>query len=174
MKQKLNMGSGDEYMEGFVNLDNNSQHKVDVLHDLNKFPYPFKDNSFEFIYASNILEHLDDVPAVMKELCRIAKPNAQIEVQVPHWSHFSTWRDVTHKRGFTTQSFDNFRDRPEYHNIGCRIDILKVELETFRQGSIFLRKFINWLINRNHYWTEVLFSKFFSCSEVRFRLKVLK
>jgi ubiquinone/menaquinone biosynthesis C-methylase UbiE len=32
---------------------------VDVVHDLNAYPYPFPDNEFDFIEMSHIIEHVD-------------------------------------------------------------------------------------------------------------------
>lgn len=47
-KMKLNLGSGVKSLKGYTNVDkykhgNNTQ----ILHDLEKFPYPFKDNSID-------------------------------------------------------------------------------------------------------------------------------
>jgi predicted SAM-dependent methyltransferase len=58
---KLNFGCGEEIMEGFVNMDILKLEGVDVAHDFNKFPYPFKDNEFDEIYTSHVLEHLEDL-----------------------------------------------------------------------------------------------------------------
>jgi len=46
-KKKLHLGCGKIIKEGYVNLDIQKLPGVDVIHDLNKFPYPFKDNSFQ-------------------------------------------------------------------------------------------------------------------------------
>ncbi len=31
-----------------------------VVHDLNKFPYPFEDNTFEVVYSSYCIEHQEN------------------------------------------------------------------------------------------------------------------
>ena len=50
---KLNLGSGSKILKGYVNVDKFQYYNPDVVHDLEKFPYPFKDNSDE------ILEYLE-------------------------------------------------------------------------------------------------------------------
>ena len=65
-KKKLNFGCGTRIMKGYVNLDIVKHKGVDVVHDLNKFPYPFKNGEFDEIYARFILEHLGDLVKVMR------------------------------------------------------------------------------------------------------------
>ena len=45
---KLNFGCGPEIMKGYVNMDILKLSGVDVVHNFNKFPYPFKDNAGTF------------------------------------------------------------------------------------------------------------------------------
>ena len=71
--KKLNVGCGDDIKEGYTNLDFVKLGGVDVVHDLNKFPWPFKDNTFDRVYASHVLEHVDDLIKIMKEIQRISK-----------------------------------------------------------------------------------------------------
>ena len=69
--KKLNIGCGKDYKDpklGWVNLDFNSDYKTDIRHNLNKFPYPFKDKEIDHIYCSHILEHVSDLFKTMKEL----------------------------------------------------------------------------------------------------------
>jgi len=54
--KKLNLGCGEDYKEGYINLDILDNEFVDVIHDLNKFPYPFKDDEFGEIYIHHVLE----------------------------------------------------------------------------------------------------------------------
>lgn len=102
------MGCGFDIKEGYVNLDMRKKEGVDVVHDLNKFPYPFKDNTFDYIYCVRTLEHLDDIVRIMEEVYRILKPGGRIFVRVPYFNHFNTYRDFTHRHAFTLDSFDAF------------------------------------------------------------------
>jgi len=64
-----------------VTLDINPEVKPDIVHDLEKLPYPFEDNSFDEIHAYGVLEHLSDQGdhkaflAQFQEFYRILKPS---------------------------------------------------------------------------------------------------
>ena len=72
----LDIGCGNKKRPGSIGLDINPSTSADVVHDLNVFPYPFADSSFDEIHADNVIEHLDDVIAVMEEIHRLARPGA--------------------------------------------------------------------------------------------------
>ena len=47
--EKLNLGSGDKKIDGFLNVDKFDTFKPDIVHDLETFPYPFNDNEIDEI-----------------------------------------------------------------------------------------------------------------------------
>lgn len=94
--KKLNLGSGLDHKEGYVNMDWNPLAKPDVLHDLNRFPFPFADNTFDLVEATHVLEHLDRPFAVMTEMHRILKPGGRLLVKVPHFSRGFTHAEHAH------------------------------------------------------------------------------
>jgi len=83
METKLNLGSGEKKIKGFINVDLHATN-ADIKHDLNKYPYPFKNNSVDYILASHILEHLKEPMEFFKELQRILKENGRAKIIVPH------------------------------------------------------------------------------------------
>ncbi len=93
---KLNIGSGDRRQEGYMNIDWQTDSSPDVVHNLNIFPYPFPDNSFEEVQASHVLEHLDKPFEVLRELHRILKPGGVLCIRVPHFSRGFTHAEHTH------------------------------------------------------------------------------
>lgn len=103
---KLNLGCGEDIREGYLNVDLYNKN-ADLSIDLNKMPYPFNKNSFSEIVALNILEHLDKPFEVLLEWHRISKPNARIEIKVPHFSSGNAWADIQHKRPFSLKTFRN-------------------------------------------------------------------
>jgi len=106
--KKLNLGAGEDRREGYINIDHNKLTNPDIVHDLNIFPYPFPDNTFDEILASHILEHLDKPFLVMKEFHRIMKPGAKLVISVPHFSRAFTHAE--HAHGFDV-SFPKYFDK---------------------------------------------------------------
>ncbi len=66
---KLNLGCGKDIKEGYVNLDI-VDYGGNQIHNINSFPYPFPDNYFDEIFASHILEHIDNFNKTITELYR--------------------------------------------------------------------------------------------------------
>ncbi len=48
--------------------------RADVLADLDRFPYPFRDAAFGQIRAIHVIEHVQDVIRTMEEFHRLARP----------------------------------------------------------------------------------------------------
>ena len=66
-KNKLNLGAGKDILSGFLNHDIADLPGINSIHDLNKYPWPWEENSFDEILAMDILEHLNFMKA-MEEL----------------------------------------------------------------------------------------------------------
>lgn len=138
--KKLNFGSGKDIKKGYINADIFQFEGVDKVFDFNVFPYPFSSDEFDEIYADNVLEHLDDIPAVMKELHRISKPGGEVRIIVPYYNCYGAYNDVTHKQYFSHLSFEPFyktNSRGNYF-IKERFDLKKLRLIPTRLGKIFL------------------------------------
>jgi len=116
--KKLNLGCGNSKIEGYINLDIDERNNPDILFNLNKYPYPFKDDEFEYILADSVIEHLDDFVKTMEELYRILKPGGELFIVVPFHKHHTAWGDPTHKRAFSEITFKYFADNlvPPCHN----------------------------------------------------------
>jgi len=104
----LNIGCGRVHREGAVNLDVSPDVGADVVHDLNRLPWPFEDGEFGQIYAYDVLEHVDDVPRVLEEIHRVSERGATLHVTVPHFSSANAFTDLTHRHYFSWKSFDPF------------------------------------------------------------------
>ena len=69
-----------EYAHTVADIQNFSHHYKDKKFVLiNSDKLPFKDNEFDFVYASHVIEHVDDILFFTKELQRISK-NGYIEL----------------------------------------------------------------------------------------------
>lgn len=56
---RISLGAGTEIESGYVNVDLLDLPGIDVVHNCMEFPYPFEDESAEYIKAKDLIEHLD-------------------------------------------------------------------------------------------------------------------
>lgn len=141
---KLNFGCGKNIKKGYVNADITRFEGVDKTFDFNVFPYPFSDGEFDEILADNILEHLDNIPAVMKELHRISKPGGEVRIIVPYYNCYGAYNDITHKHYFSHLSFEPFYNKNSRGNyfLEERFELKKLKLVPTRLGRLLLFDFV--------------------------------
>ena len=121
-KLRLNLGAGEHPREGFINVDFLDLPGIDVVHNLMDFPYPFADESAEWISAIDVIEHLDNytdnkkplIVAFVEECHRILEPGGTLFIQTPRYDAEFMWIDLTHVRGFHPQSMDFFDPDTHY------------------------------------------------------------
>ncbi|OGF69636.1 methyltransferase type 11 [Candidatus Giovannonibacteria bacterium RIFCSPLOWO2_02_FULL_45_14] len=135
-EKKLNIGCGEFKKNDYINMDWDPRVAPDVVHDLNKFPYPFSDNEFDRIEADHVLEHLEDPLRAMQELHRISENNAIIFIRVPHFSRGFTHPE--HKRGFDVTFPYYFNPSFKGGYRGYEFTVKKIKLSWFAQ--FYLKK----------------------------------
>jgi len=90
----LNMGCGDiDYFKEFDNVINldivPKKFKNFQCWDLNKLPLPFRNNEFDTIFASHIIEHLEAPYLVLRECRRILKSGGILIIGLPNPHYIS-------------------------------------------------------------------------------------
>jgi SAM-dependent methyltransferase len=104
----LNVGCGQVKIPNSVGIDFDPQSVADIIHDLDIFPWPFPDQSFDRIVCWHVLEHLRNPRRSMGEITRLARPGAKIEIATPHYSSPDSWGDMTHYMHFSLKTFEPF------------------------------------------------------------------
>ena len=123
---KLNLGCGQRKIDGFIGVDNNPNVTAEIVHDLNKFPYPFADNSVDEIIMDHVFKHLNDPIKVIIESYRISKDDAKIKIKTPHFS--CNWLHPGHKSAISIMLFDYFNPEANDYWGECNFKILKVKV----------------------------------------------
>ena len=84
MSRLLNFGCGAVFHPEWVNLDAAPATPQVMAHDLRR-PFPYPEGSFDGVYGSHVLEHLDlpAAAALLRECQRILKPAGVIRLVVP-------------------------------------------------------------------------------------------
>ena len=80
----LEIGPGKKRIEGFETLNTLLINETDYIGQLG-YKLPFKDNCFDVVYLSHVLEHVfwHKTDLTVKELKRIIKPSGKLEIWVP-------------------------------------------------------------------------------------------
>lgn len=81
----LHLGCGPKYLEGFVNIDANPQHKLDLWLDV-RCGLPYASNSVDSIYSTHMIEHFypDELQQLLRECARVLKPEGGLRLVVPN------------------------------------------------------------------------------------------
>jgi predicted SAM-dependent methyltransferase len=109
-RKVLNVGCGrNVYKHGdVINTDLVKAEGVDMALDLTN-PLPFADNTFDFIIANHVLEHVPGWWNCFKELARVVKVGGKIEVWVPPVSSDSSFTYRDHINSIGMESFAGCR-----------------------------------------------------------------
>lgn len=84
---RLNLGSGDNRLAGWVNVD---LERSDQNVDLSRWPWPWADGEVQDILASHVLEHFsrDDGRRFLAECARVLRPGGRVWLAVPDLDRF--------------------------------------------------------------------------------------
>jgi SAM-dependent methyltransferase len=75
-----------------------------IVHcDVNN-PLPFDDATFDGVVLKDLLEHVADPVAVVREARRVLKPGGRVFASSPDAQRW-VWNDYTHRRPFTRRAF---------------------------------------------------------------------
>jgi len=165
----LNLGSGDDYVQGAVNVDFYARH-VDVRHDLEITPYPFEANAFDEIRCMNVLEHLRDPIRIMAELHRIGTHGARVTIRVPHFRSASLYEDITHQRGYAWRTLDHFTADGQIYGDYTERGFRMID----RQYTPYLIPWLYRLLSKVPRLTDNLLSKYIPMASILFTLEVRK
>lgn len=104
---KLNIGAGQTYLPGFINLDISPL--ADISVDLGKEPLPFPDNSVSLIFSYHTLEHVNDYLFALSEIHRVLRHGGRLLVGLPYVT-LTEFHLVNpyHRHNFNEFSFDFF------------------------------------------------------------------
>ena len=125
----LDIGCGETLKKGDIGLDLRKTSSVDIVADARMLP--FKDDSFDYVYSSHLIEHFShrEVRNVLLEWVRVLEKSGTIEIRCP---------DLRARAllFFLNPSWQNLKDIygaqdhiGNYHKCGFSFQILKSLLE---------------------------------------------
>lgn len=105
-KNILDVGCGQHKLPGSIGIDIVENSQADVVHDVTDTPWPFKNDSFDLVFANHFVEHVDDLLIFFNEVHRVLKPGGRFIMQVPYFRCVDAYADITHRHFFTSRSLD--------------------------------------------------------------------
>ena len=102
---KLDVACGQSKTPGFFGVDIAPGEGVDMVYDLENFPWPIPDNSVDELVCNHYIEHTKDLIKFMDELHRIMKPGKQALIRAPYYNSMRAWQDPTHTRAISEATF---------------------------------------------------------------------
>ena len=128
----LDLGCGNNKVNGSTGMDIAKLDSVDIVHDLLSFPYPIEDESYDLIYLRHTIEHftIENIDLILNECHRILKKNGEIQINVPHVFSIAAYTDLTHKSYFTFNSgkfWDKSNSKSYYSDISAIWNLKRTE-----------------------------------------------
>lgn len=143
----LDVGAGPRKYPGSISIDINAVNKPDIVHDLDIYPWPVKNDTFDMVFCSHCLEHLVDPIKAVEEIYRVCRQGGTVKIVVPHYTGHTAWGSPEHKRAFGAKWFNYFHD--DFTSISqsaARFDTVSVKLvwaavTPYNKYSLFVRVF---------------------------------
>ena len=174
----LELGCGFAKTAGAFGVDMIPNSQADLIHNLDVFPYPLADGEWDRIICRDVLEHVEHFVQTMEEIWRLGKPGAKVEITGPFMSSVNYFSDPTHKRAFTSRSFDYFipgRPAHRYNYSAARFDLVSCnyDIDQIEHRRGLHRWLLDWA-NKNKEQYENRFAFLYPIYTIYFELKVLK
>lgn len=119
----IHIGSGKDYKPGWLNLDISASAEPDLLLDLSRpIDWPVRTDSptqgpvrlepgqAQVIYANNVLEHVGDLPQLMRNCLDLLTLGGEMVIEVPYERAPTAWQDPTHVRALNENSWLYYTD----------------------------------------------------------------
>jgi len=125
---------------------------------------PYRDNSFDFISALDVLEHIEEDSKVVREINRIIKKEGIVIITVPHRKKYYTHQDkiIGHYRRYEIEEIVNLFHDFDFtllRYFGVYGQIMKI---SFIQSKMPEKTEESLLLLRKKYETDQLFRKLWS------------
>lgn len=167
----LDIGCGSAKTPGAIGLDISADTDADIVHNLDEFPYPIADNSFDQILLQDVIEHVAEPIRVFEELHRIARPGARIQLRTPHYSSVLAYGDPTHKHYFGQLAIRSLAEPRFAHYTAVRFKTIHVTLDLWLPFRLLG---IAKLANRFQTVYETYFAFRFPTMNIRAEFEVVK
>ena len=125
----LDLGCGSAKTPGAVGLDVSADTEADIVHDLDSFPYPIADDSFDEVLAQDVIEHVREPIRLFDELHRVTRQGGRVQLRTPHFSSVLAYGDPTHLHYFSTIAIRSLAEPRFAHYTAVRFRVVSLTLD---------------------------------------------
>jgi len=108
--------------EHFFGIDYRALPGVDLVQDLEKFPWKVPSESFNTAVSSHVIEHINPAQGVfikfMNEAWRILKPEGEFIIGAPYATSVGMFRDPTHCNFINEETWSYFDPDDQFYHGG--------------------------------------------------------
>jgi len=121
--KKINMGSGKDFKQDYLNIDLSDHWNPDIVMDFSDVSVVgktfqtsrFSDvilapDVFDEIISNDVLEHIPELVLAMTNCLRLLKNGGEFKINVPYDLSYGAWQDPTHVRAFNERSWLYYTD----------------------------------------------------------------
>lgn len=109
---KLDIGCGGSKEKDWIGIDILKFPGVDIIHDVETYPWPLPDNCIQIAKAVHMVEHINPAKFgfinFMNEIWRIMKPGGHLMIVTPYAGSAGYWWDPTHVNPCTEVTWEYF------------------------------------------------------------------
>ena len=112
---------------------------------------PLESGSVHEVYCVHVLEHIQDLKGIMREIHRVLKPGGTLKIWVPHCFSPIAFGDSTHVRFFTFETLSQFdKKSPGSYYYDFHFEMIQSKMQIFRRWYKvkWFDKILERLINR--------------------------
>ncbi|MFA5146546.1 MAG: class I SAM-dependent methyltransferase [Candidatus Omnitrophota bacterium] len=168
-KKILDLGCGNRKFEKATGVDRSPNTAADIIHDLDIFPYPIEDDTFDIVICRHSIEHILYICKAMEEIYRITRPNGSVIIVYPHFSAIGCYSEPEHFHALSYSAFEFFCNTNRYKT---RFEISKRRI--YFGGGFKTISGVEWLVNRFPRLYDAHLSHTLPASSVEVWLKAVK
>jgi SAM-dependent methyltransferase len=132
----LDIGCGENKRLNYIGMDKRPLEGVDIVHDLEVFPYPLEDGVCHTVVGSHIVEHIKPWLMIdfMNELWRILRVGGQIAFSLPYGVGPGFVQDPTHCNPCNEITWEYFDPNCHMWNI-YKPKPFQIDMNTYQVGG---------------------------------------
>lgn len=130
------LGCGRRKYPGSIGVDLSSATDADIVHDLDRYPWPIDDAVADEVLLQDVIEHVEDPYRFMVEVHRICKPGAIVQLRTPHFSSALAYGDPTHRRYLSLAGVRALAQPGFDHYSDARFEIVSLRLDSWLPARV--------------------------------------